>query len=97
MRIIRLGLMASMVLFPLISLAQTAPQAPDSWKAFQKQEILKIDAFYNQMKADRAALIDSDPQVKAYYQQIRQFAQAHYTAFRAAALAKKNSSNPTQP
>jgi hypothetical protein len=52
---ILLGLMASMLLLPVVSFGQVTQQAPASWIAFQKEETAKRTAFFQQLKADRDA------------------------------------------
>jgi hypothetical protein len=70
MRKIPYGLMASLMLLPVISFGQTVPQAPAAWIAFQKQENIKRTAFFEEMKADREAFLRANPDVKAYFDEM---------------------------
>jgi hypothetical protein len=89
MKKMTLVLMASLVLLPVISFAQTTPQAPASWVAFQKQERSKMTAFFQEMKADRDAFLSSNPEVKTYLQEMQTTAKARMAAWRAAHPLKK--------
>jgi len=79
-----LGLIVSMMFMPAVSFAQSTPQAPASWIAFQQQENAKRSAFFKEMKADRDAFLSSNPEVKAYLEQVRAAAKARFAALRAA-------------
>jgi len=79
-----LGVIASIMLLPVISLAQVTPQPPAAWVEFQKQESAKRAAFNAQMKADMQNFLASNPEVKSYMDQMRQAAQARAAAWRAA-------------
>ena len=84
MRKILLGSIASLLLLPAASFAQTTPQPPASWVAFQKEESAKRVAFFEQMQADRKAFLDANPDVKNYLEERRAAAQARMEAWRAA-------------
>jgi hypothetical protein len=65
MKRISIGLLILILLFPVISFAQTAalPQAPASWIAFQAQERDKRIAFLKQMNDDMKAFLSAHPEV----------------------------------
>ena len=79
-----LGLIASILLLPVISFGQETPQAPASWIAFQKEQSDKRIAFFQQMKADRDAFLSAHPEAKAYLEQMHVAAQARMAAWKAA-------------
>jgi hypothetical protein len=83
MKKMALGLIASMVFLPVISFAQlnTNQAPPASWVAFQKQELAKKIAFFQQMEADRTAFLSANPDVKAYLTQMRAANQTRYAAW----------------
>ena len=64
--------------------AQTAPQAPASWVAFQQQENTKRIAFYKQLNDERKAFLKANPDVKAYLEQMHVLARARAKAWKAA-------------
>ncbi len=78
------GLIASLLLLPMTSFAQSIPQAPASWVAFQKQENAKRAAFYKQMKDDKEAFLRANPDVKSYFEQMHTAANARKATWRAA-------------
>jgi|GEM_PF-3551525 hypothetical protein len=78
-----LGLIASIILLPVISFAQSAPQPPAAWVAFQKEESAKRAAFNAQMSADMKAFMEANPEMKTYFDQMRAAAQARMAAWRA--------------
>jgi len=84
MKNIILALTASIVILPAISFAQTAPQAPASWVAFQQQENAKRIAFIQEMKAEREAFLQANPEVKAYFDQVNAVRRERLSAWRAA-------------
>ena len=87
MKKITCAMIASLILIPVISFAQssqTPAQPPASWVAFMKQENVKRSAFFQQMKADRDAFLSANPDVKAYLDQMRANAQTRMAAWRAA-------------
>jgi len=88
MKKISLALIVSLLLFPLISFAQssstTIPTPPASWVAFQQQEHAKRIAFFNQLKADRDAFLSANPDAQTYVNQLRASSQARMNAWRAA-------------
>ena len=71
MKKITLGLIASLVFLPVISFAQSNPQAPASWIAFQKEEHAKQSAFFQQLEAERTAFLNANPDVKSYLDQMK--------------------------
>jgi len=83
-----LGLMASLMLLPVSSFAQTTPQAPASWVEFQKQESAKRIVFFQQMKADRDAFLSSHPEAQTYLEEMHQAAIARMAAWKAAHQTK---------
>ena len=84
MKKLTFGLMALIIFLPLTSFAQSTPQPPASWIAFQKQESAKRQAFYQQMKADREAFLNANPDVKSYLDQLRASNQSRIAAWREA-------------
>jgi hypothetical protein len=93
MKKMTLALITSMILLPVLSFAQTTPQAPASWIAFQKQENAKRQAFYQQLKSDRDTFLNANPDVKTYLEQMRANAKTRMAAWRAAHPPK----NPINP
>lgn len=88
----------SIILLPMLSFAQSTPQAPASWVAFQKQENAKRLAFFQEMKADREAFFNANPDVKAYFAQMQASAKARIAAWRASHPSKNfGNSAFTQP
>ena len=83
MKKITLGLIASLLLLPVISFAQTLPPAPDSWVAFQKVERAKKVAFYKQMRADVDTFLRDHPDAKEYLTQVRAYRKARAAAKKA--------------
>jgi len=75
-----------LLLCPNISFAQSSsiPKPPASWIAFQQEENAKRTAFFKQMKADRDAFLSSNPDAKAYLDQMQAYAKEHFAAWRAA-------------
>jgi hypothetical protein len=99
MKRITAGLMAALMLLPGISFAQTtaaqtAPQAPASWVAFQQQENTKRIAFYKQLNDERKAFLKANPDVKAYLDQMRVLARARAKAWKAAHQPKTATAVP---
>ena len=84
MRKIILGLIASMMFLPVISFAQALPQAPASWIAFQQQENAKKAIFNKQMRGEREAFLNANPEVKQYLEEVHAAAKARFAAMRAA-------------
>ena len=78
-----LGLIASILLLPVISFAQATPQPPAAWVAFQKQENAKRAAFNAQMHADMQAFLQANPEMQTYFTQMRAASQARMAAWRA--------------
>jgi hypothetical protein len=87
---IALGLMASMMLLPVISFAQLTQQPPASWVAFQNVEKAKRAAFFQQLEADRTAFLNANPDVRAYLDQKRADNKARYAAWAATHPRKTN-------
>ncbi len=82
MRTIAPILIISAIALNPISFAQTTPQAPASWVAFQQQENAKRVAFNQQMKADREAFLRANPDVQSYLDQMRAIAKQRMATFR---------------
>ncbi len=78
-----LGIIASILLLPVPSFAQTTPQPPASWVAFKQAEHTKQVAFFAQLKADRNAFLSVHPEVKSYLAQLHAANMARETAWRA--------------
>jgi hypothetical protein len=78
-----LALIASMMLLPAISFAETTPPAPAAWVTFQNEENAKKAAFFKQLKADMDAFLSSHPEVKAYLDQLHAIAHERIDAQRA--------------
>jgi hypothetical protein len=78
-----LGLIASIMLLPVISFAQETPQPPAAWVAFQKEESAKRAAFNAQMSSDMRAFMAANPEMKTYLDQMRAAGQARMAAWRA--------------
>ena len=78
-----LGLVASTMLLPMISFAQTTPQPPAAWVAFQKEENAKRAAFNAQISADMKAFMAANPEVKTYFDEMRAASQARMAQWRA--------------
>ena len=80
MKKISWGLIAALILLPVISFAQTNSQnmlkPPASWIAFQKKEHAKQAAFLKQIRAETDAFINANPDVKAYVERARAAAKA---------------------
>ena len=83
MKKILLGFFALILLLPLISFAQTSPQAPASWIAFQQEQNAKKAAFYKQLKADRETFLNEHPDVRAYIQEMKASNNAKREAWKA--------------
>lgn len=81
MKKIALGLIASLILLPVICFAQVMPQPPASWIAFQKQEKAKRDAFFQELNADRQAFLNANPDVQTYFQQMQAANKAQHVAW----------------
>ena len=92
MKKISLGLLACTLLLTSISFAQTIPQAPASWIAFQKEENAKRAAFFQEMRADREAFLSSNPDAKEYLDAVRAAAKERRTSW-LASHPRKNTTN----
>lgn len=84
MKKIILGLLVSALVLPALSFAQTTPQPPAAWVAFQKEENVKRAAFFKEMRADRDAFLAANPDVKEYFEQMRAAAKAKFATMRVA-------------
>jgi hypothetical protein len=92
MKLLACTLLASLMLLPGISLAQTSTQTttqttlqePASWTAFQKQEQAKRADLFKQLNADKEAFLKANPDVQTYLNQVRTAAQARAQAWKAA-------------
>lgn len=108
MQKLALGLIASLLLLPIVSFAQTSPttnttssttmpKPPASWIAFQQQENVKRAAFFKQMQADRNAFLSANPDAKSFLDQMRAASQARMAAWRAAHPRKTTTPAATTP
>ena len=78
-----LGLIASIMLLPVTSFAQVTPQPPAAWVAFQKEESAKRAAFNAQMRAEMQNFLNSNPEVKTYFEEMQASAKARALTWRA--------------
>jgi len=74
---------ASMLLLPVVSMAQSRPQPPPEWVAFQKQESAKRAAFNQQIKADTQAFLSSHPEMQTYFAEMQAASKARYAQWKA--------------
>lgn len=84
MKKMTLGLLSLLILLPMISYAQTVPQAPSAWVSFQKEQNDKRAAFFKEMRAEKEAFISAHPEVKTYLDQIHEANRQRIAALRAA-------------
>ena len=82
MKRISLGFIALTMLLPVISFAQITPQPPAAWVAFQKEESAKRAAFNAQMKAEMQNFLNSNPEVKAYFEEMSAAAKSRMATWR---------------
>jgi len=82
----------SILIFTASSFAQSNPQAPASWIAFEQQESAKRASFNRQMNAQRDAFLAANPDVQAYLDEMRAIEKAKMASWYAQ-HPPKNSNN----
>ena len=85
-----LGSIVAMALLSVAAMAQTTPQAPASWISFQQQENAKRAAFFQQMKADRDAFVNANPDVQTYLAELKTAQKARFAAWQASHPRRTN-------
>lgn len=74
-------LATAFLLMPNLVFAQNNPQPPAAWTEYLQQETAKKQAFYQQIKADRDAFLNSHPEVQTYLQQLHAASKARLQAW----------------